>query len=142
MKIKTVVGALIRRNNKILTVERARGFYRGMLGLPGGHVEENETEQEALLREVKEETGLIVSIKGKIPILKSKLLNNDFRRQVNAYETVIVGGELKRQKSEVNSINWSTADELLKSLEDNKYSETEIKKYKRWFKKEGMLNEN
>ena len=45
---------------RILIVERGREPYRGQWSLPGGIVEAGETLQQAIEREVLEETGLVV----------------------------------------------------------------------------------
>lgn len=50
------VGCIIEHNGKFLILYRKEG----VCGLPGGKVENGETDVEALLREVKEETGLLV----------------------------------------------------------------------------------
>jgi 8-oxo-dGTP diphosphatase len=59
---KIVVSAVIRRNNKFLLVERAPcDFLGGLITLPGGSVQENENLLQAMMREIKEETGLIIT---------------------------------------------------------------------------------
>lgn len=50
--------ALIRDGTSILLVERKRPPHQGCWSLPGGGVELGETVEEALRREVREETGL------------------------------------------------------------------------------------
>jgi mutator protein MutT len=53
------VGALvINDQQQLLLVKRAHEPGRGLLGLPGGFVDAGETAEEALRREVQEETGL------------------------------------------------------------------------------------
>lgn len=51
------VYALINENNKILLIKKNRGPYKGLLDLPGGSLEKHESTEEAVLREIKEETG-------------------------------------------------------------------------------------
>lgn len=55
------VGALILDEGKVLLVERGRPPLAGLWSLPGGIVETGERLEEALVREVFEETGLRVT---------------------------------------------------------------------------------
>jgi 8-oxo-dGTP diphosphatase len=55
------VSATIYREGRILLVRRARDPGRDLFSLPGGVVEAGETLAEAVMREVLEETGLIVA---------------------------------------------------------------------------------
>jgi 8-oxo-dGTP diphosphatase len=58
------VSASIFRDGKILLVRRARLPAKGIYSLPGGRVEFGEALQDALAREVDEETGLAIDIIG------------------------------------------------------------------------------
>ena len=51
------VYAIIKRNNQILVIRKARGPYTGLYDLPGGTPEDSETPEETLKREIKEETN-------------------------------------------------------------------------------------
>jgi len=53
--------AIICYSNQIVLIEKARGPYTGMLDLPGGSIEFGESPEDAVVREVFEETGLIVT---------------------------------------------------------------------------------
>ena len=56
------VGALIFREDCILMVERGKEPLKGYWSLPGGVVEVGETLEQAIRREVREETGLEIDI--------------------------------------------------------------------------------
>ena len=52
------VDAVIRKGQRLLLVKRGRPPFEGKYALPGGFVEAGETVEEAVMREVREETGL------------------------------------------------------------------------------------
>ena len=54
------VSAAIVREGRILVVRRARAPANGLFTLPGGVVELGETLTEAVAREIREETGLVI----------------------------------------------------------------------------------
>jgi 8-oxo-dGTP diphosphatase len=56
------VGALIFQGDSVLLVQRGKEPLKGFWSLPGGAVEAGELVEEALRREVLEETGLTVRI--------------------------------------------------------------------------------
>lgn len=57
--INTRIGAygIIIQDDKIVLVEKAGGGYKGKFDLPGGGIEHTEIPDQALKREIKEETG-------------------------------------------------------------------------------------
>lgn len=58
------VSAAIVRDGEVLVVRRARAPMQGLFTLPGGKVEGGETLTEAVQREVREETGLVIEVGG------------------------------------------------------------------------------
>ena len=56
------VSALI-RDNKILLIKRVKGSYSGLMGMPGGKIEQNEHASDAAVREALEETGIGSEVK-------------------------------------------------------------------------------
>ena len=56
--------AIIEIDGNILLIKRGKDPYKDFWALPGGHVEFDETVEESVAREVKEETGLdVISLK-------------------------------------------------------------------------------
>jgi len=58
------VSAAIFRAGQVLLVRRARSPGKGFYSLPGGRVEYGETTEQALIREIAEETALTIEISG------------------------------------------------------------------------------
>ncbi|MFR0676105.1 NUDIX domain-containing protein [Dysgonomonas mossii] len=57
----STIAIIINSNDELLVATRAHDPAKGTFDLPGGFVDMNETGEEAVIREVKEETGLHVS---------------------------------------------------------------------------------
>ncbi|KOO46143.1 NUDIX hydrolase [Priestia koreensis] len=74
------VYAICEKDGKLLVVDKRTGPYRGRIDLPGGGVESFETIEEALKREIREETGLNV-------IESVRLGMSDFLLPFSAEET-------------------------------------------------------
>jgi 8-oxo-dGTP diphosphatase len=93
------VGALILRRNSILLVQRAHSPLKGYWSLPGGLIEPGEKIQEALVREVQEETALIVRPKRLFEIFERIILDDKGRAEyhyiLHDYLCTVVGGELQ-----------------------------------------------
>jgi len=55
----SATAAFILRNGQLLVARRAKEPARGTLDLPGGFVDMDETAEEGMAREIREETGLV-----------------------------------------------------------------------------------
>ena len=72
---------LINSNNEILF-----GYLGGTYQFPGGHAEKNETIEDCLVREVKEETGIDITGKFTKPFYKIEYYNKDYPQNgINRY---------------------------------------------------------
>ena len=68
-----VVAAIIKKNNKYLIAQRNRNKHMGLKWeFPGGKVDNNETFEEALAREIKEELSIDINIHKKFTEEKYK----------------------------------------------------------------------
>ena len=123
---------LIYQGSKILVQEKVGTWYPGGLVFPGGHVEEGESLTESVIREMREETGLL--IENPIPCgFKDWIMEDGIRYLVLLYKTDKFTGELKSSKegrvfwldrSQVNEANliWNMR-ELLEIFDSDRYSE-------------------
>lgn len=62
------VGGIVLNNNRVLLTSVAYGSNKGDWSLPGGFVERNETINNAIQREILEETGIHAEVKGLIAV--------------------------------------------------------------------------
>ena len=60
---KLTVDGVILENGEILLIKRAGEPFKGKWALPGGFVEYNEKVEDAVIREIREETGVNAEIK-------------------------------------------------------------------------------
>ncbi len=60
--MRDVVVGVVLRDNKVLMIKRAKKEGELLWAFPGGKVEDGETLEEAVVREVYEETGVNVSV--------------------------------------------------------------------------------
>ena len=58
MKPEVCIGAIAIDEDDLLLIRRGRGVAAGFWSVPGGRVEEGETLAEAVVRELREETGI------------------------------------------------------------------------------------
>lgn len=113
-KMHYSIGALIKREGKYLLIDRAIKPY-GFAGI-AGHVDEGESEIEALIREVREESGLKVE---KYKLTDEEELDwNWCSKGVNVHYWYLfeceVSGDIKENKREVKSIGWYGINEIKK----------------------------
>lgn len=65
------VGAVVFRGGDVLLIKRAKAPFIGQWSIPGGGLHEGERLEEAVLREVMEETGVSVRLVGLIGVFEA-----------------------------------------------------------------------
>jgi 8-oxo-dGTP diphosphatase len=105
-------------NNKILLIKRGTTVFRGYWALPGGKIEAGETVEDAIVREIKEETGLTVEILKKIGKYHESGVNNgiEYDYYPTCFLVRIVEGKIERQKEEIEQIRLFKLDEIPQRL--------------------------
>lgn len=105
------VDGIVREDDDVLLIKRKNRPFKGSYALPGGFVEYNETVEEAVLREVEEETGLKTKIIELVGVYSSP--DRDPRGHIvsTAFSLKVVGGELK-EGSDAASAKFFDLDDL------------------------------
>ena len=92
-----------RQNVKILLVKNNNGRY---WSFPKGHIEEGETEQETAIREIKEETGLDVTLVNHFREISEYCPFGKIRKRVVFFLAQAFTDNVKIQEEEIDSYIW------------------------------------
>ena len=115
---KTSTALVFYPDNKILLIKRNTIPFKGYWALPGGRIDPGETVDQTIVREVKEETGLEVTIVRKVGEYVEKGVKDDvdYEYYPTCFVVKPVGGEIKKQESEIQEIKLFNLNELPKPL--------------------------
>ena len=108
MKNIQVVAAVIKKGNKIFITRRGYGDFIDMWEFPGGKIESGETQEEALIREIKEELELDINIMDFLTTVEYDYPN--FHLTMHCFICNISGGELTLNAH--NDAKWCTICDL------------------------------
>ncbi|NIP40913.1 MAG: NUDIX domain-containing protein [Candidatus Aenigmarchaeota archaeon] len=100
------VDGIVFLDNKILLVKRSERPYRGYWVLPGGYVEVGETVEEAVLREVREETGLDTEIGRMVGVYSDPGRDPRGHNVAIAYVLKVIGGEIRPEEKETSDVRY------------------------------------
>nr|WP_278834882.1 (deoxy)nucleoside triphosphate pyrophosphohydrolase [Methanobrevibacter smithii] len=117
MKEIKVVAAIIQKENKILATKRGYGEFINMWEFPGGKIESGETKEQALVREIKEELNIEISVDKFALDIEYQYPN--FYLFMSCFMCSIKEGSIELlehndgkwiTKEELNTLNWLPAD--------------------------------
>ncbi|MBC8144085.1 MAG: NUDIX domain-containing protein [bacterium] len=111
MQSTLVVSAAIVRDERVLMVQEGKEHCRCMWGLPGGRVEPGERLVDAIVREVAEETGLVVRVVGITRVLRYISQQGFHTVRVN-FIVERVGGDLRVDGEEILDAIWMSFGEI------------------------------
>lgn len=98
--IETIsVGGVVVKDGQVLLVQRGQQPGKGLWTNPGGYVEQNEELKAAIVREIKEETGLETKPTG-LALVADAPGHKEHNVFIN-FRLAYLGGDLKIQKSEL-----------------------------------------
>lgn len=111
---KPAVSAIILDEDRILLVRRGCEPNKGLWSLPGGSIELGETAREAVVREVAEETGLIIeptSIAGIRDVIAREDGKILFHYVIISFYATVISGTLA-PASDAAELRWIPVGEL------------------------------
>lgn len=104
-----VAGIAFDEGGRVLLIERGRGSARGQWTVPGGRVEGGETLAIALVREMREETGLEVEVGALVTVFER--IGADHHYVIHDHLVRVIGGVLCAG-DDAAAARWVAWDEL------------------------------
>lgn len=116
MKTLRVVAAIIEKDDQILIAQRLKGEFAGLWEFPGGKIEEGETPEQALVREIEEEFDTELNVNNLLTTVEHQY--DTFYLIMDCFICSIKSGDLvlhdhmayKWINPHVENIDWVPAD--------------------------------
>ena len=117
MKTIKVVAAIIKKNDRIFATQRGYGDFKDGWEFPGGKVEEGESPEEALVREIKEELDADIRVGRLLDTVEYDypdfhLSMKCFMCELISEEVILKEHEAARwlTRAELGTVDWLPAD--------------------------------
>lgn len=119
MKRIEVVAAIIKQGKSYLATQRGHGEFEGLWEFPGGKIECNESKEEALKREIKEELSINIDVIQQLCSIEYEYPN--FNLRMHCFLCTLASGTIELiehksakwlTKNELDSVEWLPADKM------------------------------
>jgi len=119
LKTIQVAAAVIRDGDQVFATQRGYGPYRGGWEFPGGKIEQGETPEQALAREIREELDTEVAVGEKIAQVEYDY--PEFHLSMGCYWCTVRSGHLTLKEheaarwlgmEEMDAVGWLPADQI------------------------------
>lgn len=110
MKRIEVVAAVIQKGDLYLATQRGYGEFQGKWEFPGGKIQEGETHQEALVREIQEELGARILVERFL--ITTEYDYGSFYLVMHSYLCSLVPGETV-ELLEHEALSWCLKNDLM-----------------------------
>lgn len=104
-----VVAAVIKEDDRIFATARGYGEYKGWWEFPGGKIEDGETPEQALMREIREELTVEISVGELIKTVEYDYPN--FHLSMDCFWAEVISGHIELKEAE--EARWLSKEELL-----------------------------
>lgn len=117
MKVIKVVAAIMIDNGRVFATQRGYGEFKDGWEFPGGKVEPEETPQEALVREIKEELNSVIEVGELLDTVEYDY--PEFHLSMDCFICKVKAGDLELKEHEdarwlttetLDSVDWLPAD--------------------------------
>lgn len=116
---------LVRNNDNKIMMQLTSQAKGNILALPGGHVLHNEESNEAIVREMFEEQGLVID-KEKIVLVEERLANRIAFFDIYYMRANFKKEDMKLQLEEVEDILWLSPEEIFLAYKENKVRKSSV----------------
>ena len=130
-----MVDAVVIENEKLLLVTRKKDPFKGFLTFPGGKVDEGEKVEDAVKRELREETSLDIEPTDILGVYSDPSRDPRGHRISVTFIAKVISGEAK-PSSDAESIEWLSVNEIKElGFDHNKI----LKDYQIWRSAKGTF---
>jgi 8-oxo-dGTP diphosphatase len=108
--VKAVGAVVVGRDGRVLLVRRARPPGEGTWTLPGGRVEQGESLEAAVIREIREETALDIRVVKSLGVVT--IAREQFVYAIAEYLAVVKASGTPRAGDDAAEVRWASRAEM------------------------------